>query len=103
MDQVPAVTGPVRETSETPEDGPPGGSPGPGPGPGRTPERDRGGDPGRVADAPDLETEDWKLQNNLGHRNIPESQTRIPEELMGNPDSTRENHHLTPERLQIIL
>ena len=102
MDLAPPVTGPVRETSETPEDGPPEGSQGPGPG--RTPERDRGRDPGHVADAPDLETEDWRsLQNNLGHRNIPECQTRILEEPMGNPDSTRENHHLTPERLQIIL
>ena len=101
MDQAPPVTGPVRETTETPEDGPQGGSPGPGPG--RILERDRGEDRGHVADAPDLETEDWSLQNNLGHRNSPECQTRIPEELMGNPDSTRENHYLTPERLQTIL
>ena len=62
-----------------------------------------GGGRDHVVDTPDLETEDWNHLNNLDHRNTSECQIRIPEELMENPDSTRENPHLTPELIQIIL
>ena len=96
---VPPVTGPLRETTEKQEDALPGDNPGPG----RLQERDPGGGRGHAADDPDLETEGWNLQNNFVQRNSPECQIRIPEELMENPGSTRENQHLTPERLQIIL
>merc|ERR550532_2892604 len=64
------------------------------PGPG--PEKDRGRDRG-------LEREDWNLQNNLHHKNPPDCRISIPEEPSESPDSTRENQHLTPEQIRIIL
>ena len=99
---VPPPTGPLRETAEKQQDAPPEDNH-PGPGRGRPPERDRGGGRGHAADDPEIETEGWILQNSLDHRNSLECQIQITEELMENPDSTRENHHLIPDRILIIL
>ena len=68
---APPVTGPVRKSTETQEDGPPEDCRGPG----RVPERDRG----HVVDGPGLEREDLSHQNNLDQRNSLECQTRILE------------------------